>query len=306
MTKAERRELDGILLLDKPAGMSSNTALQTVKRLLRARKAGHTGSLDPLATGLLPICLGQATKLSAYLLDADKHYRARARLGTSTTTGDSEGEVNGISDPTTIRRDRLEAAIPRLLGEIDQLPPMYSALKRDGQPLYRLARAGRTVARAPRRIVIHELCLLDFDARRGEFEFEVRCSKGTYVRTLAEDWAAAVGQRAHLVALRRIGLGNFAAQAMVTLEQLSLAAETGEAEHLLLPPAVALAGWPRVQVDAQAARRLAQGQAVAVDGVEASRAIAIFDRHERLLGVAEVTADGRLRPRRWLTLAVAA
>lgn len=306
MTKVERRDLDGILLLDKPAGMSSNAAVQAVKRLLRARKAGHTGSLDPLATGLLPICLGQATKLSAYLLDTDKRYRARARLGASTTTGDAEGEVSETSNPAAIRRDRLESAIPDLLGAIDQVPPMYSALKRDGQPLYRLARTGQTVARAPRTVLIHELRLLEFDAGRGEFEFEVRCSKGTYVRTLAEDWAAAVGQRAHLVALRRIGLGSFTAQALVTLEQLSLAAEAGEAEHFLLPAAAALSGWPRVQVDAPAARRLAQGQTVAVDGVEAGRGVAIFDRQERLLGIAQVTADGCLQPRRWLAPASAA
>ena len=184
--RAPRRKVDGILLLDKPLGLSSNTALQIVRRLYNADKAGHTGSLDPLATGLLPVCLGEATKLCGYLLDADKRYRARVRLGARTSTGDAEGEVVATSDPALASRAALEAAIPRFLGEIEQVPPMHSALKRDGQPLYRLARAGIEVERAPRRVRIRELRLLDWNGT--EFEFEVACSKGTYVRTLAEDW----------------------------------------------------------------------------------------------------------------------
>ncbi len=221
--RAPRRKVDGILLLDKPLGLSSNTALQIVRRLYNADKAGHTGSLDPLATGLLPVCLGEATKLCGYLLDADKRYRARVRLGARTSTGDGEGEVVATSDAALVSRADLEAAIPRFLGEIEQVPPMYSALKRDGEPLYRLARAGIEVERAPRRVHIRELRVLDFDGLH--FDFEVACSKGTYVRTLAEDWAAAVGQQAHLSALRRTGLEPFDASAMVALEPLE---QTGE------------------------------------------------------------------------------
>ncbi len=219
--ESRRRSVDGILLLDKPLGLSSNAALQIVKRLYNAEKAGHTGSLDPLASGLLPICLGEATKLGAYLLDADKRYRARVRLGTATASGDAEGAVVATSDPAALSRGQLEAAIPRFLGAITQIPPMYSAIKREGRPLYTLARAGIEVERAAREVSIHELKLLSFGD--GEFEFELRCSKGTYVRTLAEDWAAAVNQRAHLSALRRTGVGGFDAGAMVPLEWLQQA-----------------------------------------------------------------------------------
>jgi len=294
-SRAPRRKVDGILLLDKPLGLSSNTALQIVRRLYNADKAGHTGSLDPLATGLLPVCLGEATKLCGYLLDADKRYRARVRLGARTSTGDAEGQVVATSDPSLVGRADLEAAIPRFLGEIEQVPPMYSALKRDGQPLYRLARAGVEVERAPRRVRIRELRLLDWSD--GEFEFEVACSKGTYVRTLAEDWAAAAGQQAHLSALRRTGLEPFDAAAMVGLERLESLAE-GAREPLLLPPAAALAGWPRLEVDAELAHRLARGQTVRAGQGTGLRAV--FGPDGRLLGIAETDGAGNLAPRRWL------
>lgn len=295
--RRNRRALDGILLLDKPLGLSSNTALQIVKRLYNAEKAGHTGSLDPLASGLLPLCFGQATKLGAYLLDADKRYRARARLGTATSSGDAEGEVVASSDPSTLSRAQLEAAIPQFLGRIRQVPPMYSALKRDGQPLYRLARAGIEVEREAREVSIHELKLLDF--ADGEFEFDLRCSKGTYVRTLAEDWAAAVNQRAHLSALRRTGVGSFDAGAMVPLERLEAMAPE-EAERQLLPPAAALAGWPEVEVDAGLARQLAHGQAVRAGQAEAGL-VAVYGPGRALLGIAGSDGAGGLAPKRWLT-----
>jgi tRNA pseudouridine55 synthase len=290
----------GIVLLDKPLGLSSNAALQRVKRLYRAAKAGHTGSLDPLASGLLPLCFGEATKLSAYLLDADKTYRGRALLGVATTTGDAEGEPVKQSDASGVTRADLENAIPRLLGAVRQVPPMYSALKRDGRPLYELARAGIEVERAPRDIVIHELRILSFvDC---VFEFEVRCSKGTYVRTLAEDWAAAIGQAAHLVGLRRIGLGPFGEADMVPIEQLEQAAEEGEAalNRYLRPPAVAVAGWPRAVADAAQARTLACGQAVRIAGAPPRGRLAVFDEAGALLGLAEIDAEGRVAPRRWL------
>jgi tRNA pseudouridine55 synthase len=293
--RAPRRKVDGILLLDKPLGLSSNTALQIVRRLYNADKAGHTGSLDPLATGLLPVCLGEATKLCGYLLDADKRYRARVRLGARTSTGDAEGEVVATSDPGQLSREALEAAIPRFLGEISQVPPMYSALKRDGEPLYRLARAGIEVERQARRVRISELRVLDWTGM--EFEFEVACSKGTYVRTLAEDWAGAVGQQGHLSALRRTGLEPFDAAAMVSLEQLEQAAE-GERDTLLLPPAAALRGWARVEVGEEQARRLARGQVVAVEAP--AGLLAVFGPEGRLLGLGEGDGAGNLAPRRWL------
>jgi tRNA pseudouridine55 synthase len=301
-SRPPRRSIDGILLLDKPLGLSSNAALQVVKGLYNAAKAGHTGSLDPLATGLLPICLGESTKLSAYLLDANKRYRARVRLGVRTSTGDAEGEAVASSDPGGLSRERLEAAIPQFLGAITQVPPMYSALKREGQPLYALARAGIEVERAARPVRIHALTVLSFDL--PYFEFEVSCSKGTYVRTLAEDWAAAVGQQAHLAALRRSGVEPFDSGAMVNLERLRELEAGAPRDGLLLSPAAALRGWPALTVEMDLARRLAQGQTVrvapAAAGLTAPGLMAVYDLQQRLLGIAESDSAGLLAPRRWL------
>ena len=295
MSRMLRRRVDGILLLDKPEGLSSNTALQMVRRLYDAEKAGHTGSLDPLATGLLPVCLGQATKLCGYLLDAGKRYRARVRLGIRTSSGDAEGAPIAHSDPSGLTRAQLEAVVPRFLGWINQVPPMYSALKRDGTPLYVLARAGVEVERAARSVRIDELRLLDFGG--DHFEFEVACSKGTYVRTLAEDWAAAAGQQAHLSALRRIGLHPFDHSAMVPLEQLQ-SSDTPSLDALLLPLSAALAGWPEVTANAVDSRRLAHGQAIA--GGAQPGLVAVYDEDRRLLCIAEGDGCDQLSPRRWL------
>jgi len=295
---SRRRAVDGIVLLDKPLGLSSNAALQIVKQLYNAEKAGHTGSLDPLATGLLPICLGEATKLSAYLLDADKRYQARVRLGQRTSTGDAEGEPIASSDPSLLDRARLEAAIPQFLGAITQIPPMYSALKRDGIPLYTLARAGVEIERQARPVRIHELCIKSFDGLH--FEFEVSCSKGTYVRTLAEDWAAAVGQEAHLVALRRTGLEPFELASRVDLEQLQQAEAGAQRDSLLLNAAAALRGWPQLTVDDNLARRLSHGQTIPL--AAGAGLIAVFDQRQYLLGIAESDGAGHLKPRRWMNL----
>jgi len=254
----ERRLIDGFLLLDKPAGASSNNVLQQVRRLFDAEKAGHTGSLDPFATGLLPICFGQATKLGGYLLESDKRYQAVVRLGEKTTSGDPEGEVIERSDPTTVTREQVEAALPKLLGEIEQIPPMFSAIKRDGRHLYELAREGIEIDREPRRVTIHELRLLKVDS--GGFEFEVFCSKGTYIRTLAEDWAALIGQCGHLVGLRRLETGPFRKVRMVTLAELNDC--NFDLDRLcshLLPLSAALQDWPRLDVDAFDAARLRRG-----------------------------------------------
>jgi tRNA pseudouridine55 synthase len=209
------RKVNGILLLDKPLGITSNDALQRVKHLFRARKAGHTGSLDPLATGLLPICLGEATKISAFLLDADKRYRVKVKLGVTTTTADAEGEVLEEKPITGVDQARIEAALESFRGEIDQLPPMYSAIKHKGERLYNLARQGIEVEREPRRITIHSLVLLDWQA--PEFSLDVHCSKGTYVRTLAEDIGNVLGCGAHVTALHRSGVGPFGDAQMVSM-----------------------------------------------------------------------------------------
>jgi tRNA pseudouridine55 synthase len=297
--RAPRRAVDGILVLDKPPGMTSNAALQRVKRLFRADKAGHTGALDPLATGVLPICLGQATKLSGYLLDADKRYRVRAAVGACTTTGDADGEVTRRSDAAALTREALERAMPGFRGDIRQRPPMYSALKRDGQPLYELARAGIEVEREARPVRIAGLDLIGFEP--GAFELDVRCSKGTYVRTLVEDLAAAAGQCAHVAVLRRTAAGPFTEADLVTPQALEQAAERGlEAlDACLLPPLAGLAAWPRVAVDAREAARLAQGQSLDRSG-GAPGLVAVTGPGGALLGIAERSADGRLAPRRWM------
>lgn len=283
--------------------MTSNAALQRVKRLYGAAKAGHTGALDPLATGVLPVCLGQATKLSGYLLDADKRYRVRAAVGACTATGDAEGAVTRRSDAATLTRARLEAALPAFTGDIRQRPPMYSALKRDGRPLYELARAGVEVERAERPVRIDALVLTAFENGPGgaAFDLDVRCSKGTYIRTLVEDLAAAAGQCAHVAALRRVEAGPFGEADLVSPQALEEAAERGTAalDALLLSPLAGLAGWPRVPVDARGADRLAQGQPVdASAGVPGL--VAVTGPGGELLGIAERAPDGRLAPRRWM------
>lgn len=302
MSKPRRpkRKVSGILLLDKPLGFSSNQALQRVRGLYQAEKAGHTGSLDPLATGLLPICFGQATKLCGYLLESDKRYLATARLGEKTRTADAEGEVIARSDPALSRRADLEAVLPRFLGSIRQVPPMYSALKHQGQRLYELAREGLEIPREPREVTIHGLELKDYSA--GGFVLDVRCSKGTYVRTLVEDIAAAIGQYAHLTGLRRLEVAPFREPVMVTMTEVEAAAERGlEAlDALLIPAAAAFADWPQVTVDADRAHFLSRGQAVRVAGAPRMGLLAAMDQQGGVLCVAQINEDGLVAPKRWL------
>jgi len=297
--RRQRRDVTGILLLDKPLGLSSNAALQQVKRQFWAAKAGHTGSLDPLATGALPICLGQATKLCGVLLESDKRYRACARLGQRTSTGDAEGEVVETSEATGPIGEQMLAALPQFIGDISQVPPMYSALKRDGQRLYELARSGQEVAREARAIQIFELRLLQ--CSNESFEFEVRCSKGTYIRTLAEDWARAAGQCAHLVSLRRTAVTPFDDARLITLDQLDAMEDMVERDQLLLSPARGLAHWPQAQVDAAQAARLGSGQSVWLPelGTLMGR-VAVVDAAGALLGLGEAVGQGEVFPRRWL------
>jgi len=295
--RARGRPVSGILLLDKPLGLSSNHALQRVKRLFDARKAGHTGSLDPLADGMLPICLGDATKISAYLLDADKYYRFRVRLGQTTATGDAEGEILETRSTEHVTREQIEQLLPRFVGEIEQLPPMYSALKHQGKRLYELAREGIEVEREPRKVTIHSLALGETEL--PEFELRVHCSKGTYVRTLAEDLGAALGCGAHVVALRRTGVGPYTDLRMYTMEELERVAEQGHAalDALLLPIDTALSAWPEVRVSADTAFYLRQGQAVLIPKAPTEGWVRIY-QGEQLLALGEVLDDGRITPRR--------
>ncbi len=292
-----RREVDGIVLLDKPEGLSSNAALQRVRRALRAGKAGHTGSLDPLASGLLPICLGQATKACGLLLDADKTYRFRIALGRSTSTGDREGETVETAAVPQFDDAAIRQLAAAFVGESTQVPPMYSALKHAGQRLYRLARAGVEVERAPRRVRIDRLELLAAGA--GWLEFEVACSKGTYVRSLAEDMARAFGTVGHVESLRRIGLGPFTGMPMHTLDEIEQAAATGGGiATMLLPVDEALPGLPAVQLGAAEQASVLQGRAVPALGPGASR-VRIYGVGGRFLGVGRMSAEGaRLAPER--------
>lgn len=293
------RPVDGILLLDKPLGLSSNDALQKVKRLFRAEKVGHTGSLDPLATGMLPLCFGGATRVSAYLLDSDKTYLVRVHLGVATTTGDAEGEVID-TQPVNLTEQDILAVLPKFTGTLMQLPPMYSALKHNGERLYKLAREGIEVEREPREIKIHRLelksCVLP------EFELEVRCSKGTYVRTLAEDIGKALGSCAHVSGLRRTAVGPYEA-GMYTLDQLGelARAEGNEAlDKLLLPVDTGLGHWPAIKLGADSSFYIRQGQAVQVAKAPTEGLVRLYGVNDEFIGVGEIDDQGLVAPRRIL------
>ena len=295
---ANLRTVNGVLLLDKPAGLTSNAALQVVKKLYRARKAGHTGSLDPLATGLLPICFGEATKISGFLLDADKHYRVQCRFGVRTSTGDSEGEVLEERPVEGISESDLQEVIGRFVGDIEQIPPMYSALKHKGERLYNLARQGVEVEREPRTVTIHALELLAFSGEHAELR--VHCSKGTYVRTLVEDIGALLGCGAHVSRLRRLGVGPFDDSAMYDMEALEALAGEGYAalDKLLLPVEAGLAQWPGVNLSGDAAFYLRQGQPVLVPQAPTEGWVRLYEGERRFIGMGEILDDGRVAPRR--------
>ena len=255
------RPLDGVLLFDKPLELSSNTALQKVRRLFQAEKAGHTGTLDPLATGLLPICFGEATKFSNALLDADKTYRASLRLGQTTTTGDAEGEIIA-EHPVEAGQADVDAVLAKFRGEIQQLPPMHSALKHKGKPLYEYIRKGETIERELRSIMIHELALHRFFG--NEMDIAVRCSKGTYIRTLAEDIGAALGCGAHLIGLRRTAIAHFDLNNAYSLPQLEAMTDAGR-DACILPLETLMPDMPRLLLDEVQIKRLAQGQRLGLD-----------------------------------------
>ncbi|MGI6408841.1 MAG: tRNA pseudouridine(55) synthase TruB [Thiopseudomonas sp.] len=296
--KRKRRSISGILILDKPAGVSSNGALQKVRWLLNSDKGGHTGSLDPLATGVLPLCFGEATKFSRYLLDADKAYEAEVRLGQTTNTGDAEGEVLETR-PVNISLEQAEAVLPQFRGDIMQVPPMYSALKQDGQPLYKLARAGEVVERKARSIHIAALELLSLEG--DLLRLRVSCSKGTYIRTLAEDIGRELGCGAHIAGLRRIAAGPFDLSRAVTLDELiALHDEQGSEalDRYLLPCDAGLLDWPQVTLTEHTTYYWQNGQPVRAPGAPVSGMVRVYSHQQEFIGVAEIDEDGLVAPRR--------
>lgn len=302
--KRKRVPVHGVLLLDKPEGISSTQALAKAKWLLNAEKAGHTGTLDPFATGLLPLCFGEATKFASDLLDADKTYEATIRLGVTTTTGDPEGEVIETCE-VDVERAQIEVALNSFRGPIDQIPPMYSALKRDGKPLYAYAREGKTLEREARAVIIHELALVALTS--PDIQIRVRCSKGTYIRVLGEDIGKVLGTGAHLVSLRRVGVGNLLIADAMTLDALAALSET-DRKNSLLPADRLLSELTPVVLPPELASRFMQGQRISLgkEGVDylpaGTERVKVLDTKQILLGVASISAEGLLQPERLVSV----
>lgn len=297
--KRTKRNINGVLLLDKPLGFSSNQALQKVKWLYQATKAGHTGTLDPLATGLLPICLGEATKFAQYVTDADKTYFATIQLGATTTTGDAEGEVLSIA-PVNVSPSQFQAASQQFIGEISQIPPMYSALKHEGKALYEYAREGVDIARQPRLIRIQNIVVDKFEVDVAQIT--VICSKGTYIRTLAEDIGAQLGCGAHLIGLRRTETAGYLLPQAISIEQLEcMSIEARDA--LLLPVDSAIDSVPKTILNADAAYYMMQGQAVWLAGnarpnISLGGDLRLYDENNIFLGLGFLQSDGKIAPKR--------
>ncbi|MCF7481341.1 tRNA pseudouridine(55) synthase TruB [Vibrio sp. J1-1] len=299
------RPINGVILLDKPTGISSNDALQKVKRIYFAEKAGHTGALDPLATGMLPICLGEATKFSQFLLDSDKRYRVIAKLGERTNTSDSDGEVVETR-PVDVDLEKLEACIDQFRGESDQVPSMFSALKYQGKPLYEYARKGIEVPRESRKITVYEIILHRFEG--AEVEMEVHCSKGTYIRTIVDDLGEMLGCGAHVTMLRRTGVAKYPYEKMVTLEQLNELLEQAHRQEvaprelldpLLMPMDTAVEDLPEVNLIPELADMVQHGQPVQVSGAPTEGSLRLTMGDERLfIGVGEMNNDGKIAPKR--------
>lgn len=295
--KRQKRDISGVVLLDKPLGLSSNQAMQRVKHLYQAEKAGHTGSLDPLATGLLPICLGEATKFANFLLDADKSYLATVKLGITTTSADAEGEVIA-QKPVNVTLQQVESVLHQFIGDIEQTPPIYSALKVDGKPLYAYARAGQEVEIKSRYVSIHQIHLEHFEA--DELVFTVTCSKGTYIRTLAQDIGAKLGCGAHLKGLRRLTSGTFDLQDALPLEVLSeLSLE--ELDAKLLPIDIKIQHLPKLTLNAEQTDIIQHGQAIKPSQeIISNEFIRLYDMSGEFIGLAQKQADGKLHPKRLL------
>ena len=293
------RDVNGVVVLDKPPGMSSNDAVQRVKRIYSARKVGHTGSLDPLATGVLPLCLGEATKFSQYLLTSDKTYVATLCLGMSTDSGDADGEVLEERTLENISRERIESALDDFRGDIEQVPSMFSAVKHQGQPLYKLARQGIEIEREARPVTVYRNEIVDYAGDR--LTLEVHCSKGTYVRTIAHDLGEQLGCGAHVVALRRTTAGPYQEGDLVTLDEMYRMAELDRLDELLQPVATAVGQWPTVELAAAPAFYLKQGQPVLVPHAPTEGWVRLYELENddgRFIGVGEILTDGRVAPRR--------
>ncbi len=296
------RSVDGVLVLDKPPGCTSNQILQRVKRMYGAAKVGHTGSLDPLATGVLPLCFGEATKFSQFLLDADKAYFVKAKWGARTDTGDADGEIIETCATDTLTIEQLVTVLEQFTGVIDQVPSMFSALKHQGQPLYKLARQGVEVERKSRQVTIHELKLLDFD--QEYFSLFVRCSKGTYVRNLVEDIAAAVGNLAHVVELRRSQAGPYSLEQAVTVDTLAQVIEQGghkALDEFLLPLGSSADHWPPVSLTEATVFFLRNGNPVQIPGAPVQGWVKLLGPTEEFIGVGEILDDGKVAPRRLIS-----
>lgn len=297
--------ISGILLLNKGAGRSSNFELQRAKSIFNARKAGHTGSLDPLASGLLPVCFGEATKVSAYLLDGDKRYQVKVRLGVVTDSGDREGSIVSEKPIPQLSLSDVDLILKGFVGEIQQIPPMYSALKHNGQRLYKLARKGVEVEREARKVTIHELRLIDFDGE--SLELDVLCSKGTYIRTLAEDVGEKLGCGAHVEVLHRTEVNCFNVEEALTLNQLELLEKGGEEALLaaLLPVDAPILEWPKVELSESHTWHIKQGQSVDISVVQSEEIaglIRLYDAAHRFIGLGQMDQEGRLAPKRLFNL----
>ena len=297
------RDVHGVFLLDKPQGVSSNDIMQKVKRLFKANKAGHTGALDPLATGMLPICLGEATKFSQFLLDSDKRYVVTAKLGERTDTSDAEGQVVQSREVNVAEADIL-SALSAFRGEILQVPTMFSALKHNGKPLYEYARAGITVEREARPITIFELKFIDYQA--PFLTLEVHCSKGTYIRTLVDDLGEALGCGAHVTMLRRLAVADYPIEEMMPIEDLALLADSfpnSELDRLLLPMDTAVASLPQLNLTAEQTKAVGFGQRVKFENPQAlSGLVRLFSENGQFLGIAEITVGNIIRPNRMVNL----
>jgi len=292
------RNITGIIVIDKPTGRSSNHVLQQVKRLFDAKKAGHTGSLDPLATGVLPVCLGEATKVSSYLLDGDKRYQVTCQLGITTDSGDADGNVVAEIAVPEISEQSLLAVLPQFMGQQQQVPPMYSALKVQGQPLYKLARQGIEIERKSRTVTIYNIALLAYTS--DSFTLDVTCSKGTYIRTLVEDISHALKTGGHVTMLRRIASAGYEMTQAVSIETLEQTAQQGvdALDALLLPTENALTSWPAIKVTDEQVIALRLGQQIDVEQAYESAQIRLFDRQGGFLGLGEMTETGRIAPKR--------
>ncbi|MBE47640.1 MAG: tRNA pseudouridine(55) synthase TruB [Gammaproteobacteria bacterium] len=292
------RNISGIVVLDKANGLSSNAALQEVKRLYEANKAGHAGSLDPLATGVLPVCLGEATKVSQFLLDSDKRYRARIKLGIRTDTGDSEGSIIERNEGIRVSREAIERALTKFKGEVEQVPPMHSAIKMNGVPLYKLARKGITVEREPRLVTLYQICLVEFV--HSELELEISCSKGTYIRTIADDLGQELGCGAHVIELRRTQAGVFTEKDSISSEELALEKENrglDKIDQFLIPMDRAIQDLPEVNLPSITASHVKNGQAVLVRHLPKNGLVRMYE-DEQFIGIGSIDDDGKVAPKR--------